>query len=266
MDSLQVLFWATLGSVISLVGGMVLLRATRLRQQVIVYALPFGAGTLLATAFVSTLPEALEDREPSEILMWALSGFLLFFALERLVGWFHHHHHDDVHGGRDRVHTYLVVIGDTLHNAIDGIAIGAAFLVNPAAGITMSIAVAAHEIPQEIGDFGILLGKGLKPRRVIAVNLMSAMATVVMAMATFWLGGLYQLDASPLLALAAGFFIYIAASDLIPDIHEKPHREGTKQAAMLILGVVAIIAVTSALPHAHAESKAQDVVDSHQEY
>ena len=99
MDSLQVLFWATLGSVISLVGGMVLLRATRLRQQVIVYALPFGAGTLLATAVVSTHPEALEDREASEILMWALSGFLLFFALERLVGWFHHHHHDDVHAG-----------------------------------------------------------------------------------------------------------------------------------------------------------------------
>lgn len=243
MDSLQVLFWATLGSVISLVGGMVLLRATRLRQQVIVYALPFGAGTLLATAFVSTLPEALEDREPSEILMWALSGFLLFFALERLVGWFHHHHHDDVHGGRDRVHTYLVVIGDTLHNAIDGIAIGAAFLVNPAAGITMSIAVAAHEIPQEIGDFGLMLHKGLSRGKTLLVNALSALATTVFAVITFALGSANALPMGVLIGISAGFLLYIAMSDIMPELHK--HDRGRRlldwQPVLLVFGVVVVV-------------------------
>lgn len=261
MDSLQVLFWATVGSVISLIGGVLLLQAARLRERIITYALPFGAGTLIAAAFVSTLPEALEGREPRDILLWALGGFLLFFALERLVGWFHHHHHDDVHGHRDRVHTYLVILGDTLHNAIDGVAIGAAFLVNPAAGITMSIAVAAHEIPQEIGDFGILLGKGVSRRNVLLVNLASAAATVVTALGTYWLGHAVHIDTSPLLAIAAGFFIYVAASDLIPDIHEKPQREGTKQAFMLLAGVIIIVAVSLALPHGHGEEP-----DGHDEH
>ncbi|NCU38427.1 ZIP family metal transporter [Candidatus Saccharibacteria bacterium] len=264
MDSLQVFIWATVGSVVSLAGGILLLHASRLRQKVIALALPFGAGTLIAAAFVSTLPEALEGRNAHEVLPWALAGFLTFFVLERLVGWFHHHHHDDVHGNRDRTHTYLVVIGDTLHNFIDGIAIGAAFIVNPTAGIAMSIAVAAHEVPQEIGDFGILLAKGMSRRRVILVNLISAVATIVAAMATYWFGGALHLDTSALLAVAAGFFIYIAASDLIPDIHEKPQREGTKQAAMLLLGVVTIVTVVGLLPHSHVES-AGSVHDEHSE-
>lgn len=242
------------GSVVSLIGGIVLLRASQLRERIITYALPFGAGTLIATAFISTLPEALDGREPHTILPWALAGFLLFFVLERMVRWFHHHHHDDIHGGRDRAHTYLVVIGDTMHNAIDGVAIGAAFLTNPAAGITMSLAVAAHEIPQEIGDFGILLGKGMRRGKVVLVNLVSAVATIVTAMITYWLGHETQFDTAPLLAVAAGFFIYVAASDLIPDIHEKPQHEGTKQAFMLLIGVLVIITVANILPHEHSDA------------
>ncbi len=253
MEGLQVLFWATVGSVFSLVGGIALIGAARVRARVIRYALPFGAGALIAAALFSVLPEALHGKdEPAPILAWTLGGFLLFFILERLLGWFHHHHHHgDENKARNRTHVSLVVVGDTLHNAIDGIAIAAAFLVNPGVGIATAIAVAAHEIPQEIGDFGILLGKGVKSRSVIIINILSALATVVTAMITYALGTATQIDPSPLLAMAAGFFIYVAASDIIPDIHERPRREGNRQAVMLLLGVAVIVGATLAMPHSH---------------
>jgi len=111
--------------------------------------------------------------------------------------------------------------------------------------------VAAHEIPQEIGDFSILLGKGMKPARVVWVNILSALATVVTALATFAIGDASGFNPAPLLAIAAGFFIYIAASDIIPDIHEKPRAEGNVQAAMLLVGVVVLAWVISLTPHAH---------------
>lgn len=252
MEYLTVLLWSVIGSVVSLAGGLALIAHKKLRLKAGRWALPFGAGALLAAAFISMLPEALEHGNVTTILLFALGGFLAFFVLERLIGWFHHHHHDAaVHGARDKTHVAMVVAGDTLHNAIDGMALGAAFLVNPAVGITTSLAIAAHEVPQEIGDFGILLGKGVRPRRVVLINLLSALATVVMALLTFWLGGLAGIDPAPFMALAAGMFIYVAASDLIPDIHEQPQREGNAQALMLLIGVVAITTVALLMPHSH---------------
>lgn len=254
MESLQVLLWAMVGSVVSLVGGIIMIGNRQIRDKAHRWALPFGAGALLAAAFLSALPEALHGQDAQKIMIFAMAGFLAFFILERLLGWWHHHHHDEVHGQRDKTHMALVVVGDTLHNAIDGIALGAAFLVNPSVGITTSLAIAAHEVPQEIGDFGILLGKGMKPRRVVLVNLASALVTVITAMLTFWLGGLAGLDPAPFLAVAAGMFIYTAASDLIPDIHEQPIKEGNLQALMLLVGVLVIGSVALAMPHEHAGS------------
>ncbi len=254
MDYLVVLFWALVGSVFSLIGGLALLSNKKVRTIAIRYGLPFGAGALLAAAFLGVLPEAIEESDVHEAVIYALGGFLAFFVLERTLGWFHHHehhHHDEVHGGKNTTHQWLVVIGDTLHNAIDGVALGAAFLVSPAAGIGTALAVAAHEIPQEIGDFSILLGKGMKPIRVIWVNIVSALATVVAALATFALGDASGFNPAPLLAIAGGFFIYIAASDIIPDIHEKPRREGNVQALMLLVGVAVIAWVISLTAHAH---------------
>lgn len=252
MEYLTVLLWSVIGSVVSLAGGLALIANKKLRLKAGRWALPFGAGALLAAAFISMLPEALEHGNVTSILLFALGGFLAFFVLERLIGWFHHHHHDAaVHGARDKTHVAMVVAGDTLHNAIDGMALGAAFLVNPAVGITTSLAIAAHEVPQEIGDFGILLGRGVRPRRVVLINLLSALATVVMALLTFWLGGLAGIDPAPFMAVAAGMFIYVAASDLIPDIHEQPQREGNAQALMLLVGVTVITTVALLMPHSH---------------
>ncbi len=251
MDSLLVLFWATIGGVVSLLGGILLLTAVKARTQLIKLALPFGAGALIAAAFLELLPEAVEESDIHIVASFALVGFLAFFILERLLGWFHHHHHDEVHGNKNKVHASLVVIGDTLHNAIDGVAIGAAFLISPAVGIATSLAVAFHEIPTEIGDFGILLGKGMRRRNVIIVNLASSLATVVAAMAVYWLGSGEHINPAPLLALAVGFFIYISASDIIPDIHERPRHEGNVQAVMLVVGAAVIALLTLLIPDAH---------------
>lgn len=266
MEYLTVLFWSLIGSVVSLAGGIALLSNKQVRTVAIRYGLPLGAGALLAAAFLNVLPEAIEGSDVHTAVAFALGGFLAFFVLERLLDWFHHHenhHNDTIHGERSATHQKLVIIGDTLHNAIDGVAIGAAFLVNPAAGIGTAIAVAAHEIPQEIGDFGILLGKGMKPRRVILVNLLSALATVVAAVGVYLLGSAIQIDPAPLLAIAAGFFIYIAASDIIPDIHERPRREGNAQALMLLVGVVLIGAIIAVAPHSHEHEHDQEA--SHEE-
>lgn len=265
MELLTVLFWSIIGGVFSLIFGVALLGSERLRVKAIRYGLPFGAGALLAAAFLGLLPEAVEGSDIHSVALYVLGGFLTFFVLERLLGWFHHHHdsfkHAEAPSERDKSHQWLIIIGDTLHNAIDGVAIGAAFLVDPAAGIGTALAVAAHEIPQEIGDFSILLGKGMKARNVLLINLLSALATVVAAVGVFLLGDAAGFNPALLLAVAAGFFIYIAASDIIPDIHEKPRNEANVQALMLLIGVLFVGYVISLTPHNHGHDS-----DSHPEH
>ena len=257
MDVLYVVVWSLVGSVVSLVGGVLLAEKKKKREHFVRYALPFGAGALLAAAFLGLLPEAVHTQEPNVAAGWMLGGFLVFFVLERGLSWFHHHHHDhETEEARDKTHTSLVIVGDTLHNAIDGVAIGAAFLVSPAAGVGTALAVALHEIPQEVGDFGILLAKGMSRRRVILVNVLSALATVVTALLTYLLGTALVVDVSPLLAVAAGLFIYIAAADIIPDIHERPHHEATVQSALLLLGVAVIGGMILMTAHDHSHEPA----------
>lgn len=238
--TLFILLCATIiGSGISLIGGLLLLRSKKYRQHAILLTLPFGAGALLAAAFFDLLPESFELGDPREMLLWALVGFTLFFILERLASWFHHHHdHDDA--VRSSSQRKLIIIDDILHNAIDGLAIGAAFAVSIPTGIITTLAVSAHEIPKELGTFALLLSRGWKDRTVLIANLLTAVATVITAVTVYMLGTGSQLAVGPLLALTAGFFIYVAASDIIPDIHEQPRRVGTIQALTLVVGVVLV--------------------------
>lgn len=252
MDYLVVLFWSLVGSILSLAGGIVLLKAGSKRKDFIRYAMPFGAGAMLTAALLGMLPEAAHSLGLESTMPWVLGGFIIFFILERALSWFHHHHHHgEEDAAKDKAHTWLIVAGDTLHNAIDGVALGAAFAVSPGAGIGVALAILAHEVPQEISDFGILLAKGMKPRRVIIVNIFSALATVVTALITYSLGSASGFDVGPLLALAAGFFLYIAAADIIPDIHERPHKEAGGQISLLLFGVVFVAAVIYSMPHDH---------------
>jgi zinc and cadmium transporter len=236
-----------LGSALSFIGGLLLLRAKRHRELAILLTLPFGAGALLAAAFFDLLPEAFELGEPRALLLWALGGFTLFFVLERCATWFHHHHEHEEKLHQNAQQRRLIIIGDIMHNAIDGIAIGAAFLVNVPTGIITALAVSAHEIPKELGTFALLLSRGWKNKTVILANLATALATITTALIVFFLGSDAHLPVGPLLALTAGFFIYVAASDIIPDIHEQPRRMGTIQAAMLVGGIAIVGTVITLL-------------------
>ncbi len=258
---------ATLGSIISLIGGLYLLYGKWGAQKLQRIAVPFAAGALLAAAFVDLLPEALHDGDPRDVALAVLIAFLLFFVLERTLSWFHHHHEETDHAHQHgRRNAELIIIGDTLHNLIDGIAIGAAFLVNPATGIVTTIAIAAHEIPQEIGDFGLLLSKGMAKKKILLVNFVSALATVVGAVAVFGMGGTLPISEPLLLAAITGFFIYIAASDIIPTIHAEPRRAvANMQTVVLLLGVV-FVGVTTTIAHSYIDQDHADSEESsHQE-
>lgn len=245
MDTFLLLVLAIVaGSAISLAGGAIIFLSKRSRARAIALALPFGAGALLAAAFFDLLPESFELADPRSLLVWALAGFILFFLLERLSSWFHHHHaHDDSKEQKNR----LVMTGDLAHNVIDGMAIGAAFLVNPMSGLITTIAVSAHEIPKELGTFGILLSRGWKDRKVILANIATAVGTLVAASVVFWIGSSVELPEAQLLALTSGFFIYVAASDIIPEIHEQPRRMGTIQAGVLLAGLAFVGTVSTLL-------------------
>lgn len=236
-----------IGSGLSFIGGLLLLRARKNRELAILLTLPFGAGALLAASFFDLLPESFELGDPAELLLWALAGFTAFFVLERCAGWFHHHHEHDTKMHQNVQQRRMIIIGDIMHNAIDGIAIGVAFLVSIPTGIITTIAVSAHEIPKELGTFALLLSRGWKNKTVLMANIATALATLSAALIVYFLGTDAHLPVGPLLALTAGCFIYVAASDIIPDIHEQPRRMGTIQAAMLVGGIAVVGTVITLL-------------------
>jgi zinc and cadmium transporter len=249
---LTVLFFSLIGGVLSLVGGVLLLSKKSTADGLAKYATPFAAGVLLAAALTNLIPEALETADDVSIVMkYVLAGILFFFFLERFLRWFHHHHADD---SKNKASNSLIIIGDTLHNALDGVAIGAAFLIDVPTGIVATIAVAAHEIPQEIGDFGLLLKNGMSRKNVLLVNIFSAFATSIAAVLTFWLGDSHNFPLSALLAITAGFFIYISTSDIIPEIHDE--AGGNKKDIrpwLLLLGALMVV-IISPIAHEYIDS------------
>jgi zinc and cadmium transporter len=258
---LQLIFLSLAGGVFSLAGGVILLSRHKFADKLADYATPFAAGALLAAVFLDLLKDGLEEASADTVLLATLIGMVLFFFAERFLHWFHHHHmHDHDHAEDfDPTTKPLVIVGDTIHNAMDGVAIAAAFLISPATGIITTVAVAAHEIPQEIGDFGLLLSKGMRRRNVLLVNVLSALATTVFAVLTFALGTADVLPIGFLLGLSAGFLLYIAASDIIPDIHEQApkHKLFEWRAILLLIGVL-VVGISVNLAHKYI-----DVEDDH---
>ncbi len=258
----------TTGSLLSLIGGLYLIYGKKGTVALQKIAVPFAAGALLAAAFLDLLPEAGEMDSPKVVALWTLVGFVGFFILERSLSWFHHHHNDEHDQTEHRQTTALIVIADIVHNLIDGLAIGAAFVVSPVTGIITTLAIAAHEIPQEIGDFGLLLAKGMAKRDVLLVNILSAVATVFAAAVVYWLGDALAINQTALLALTAGFFIYIAASDIIPTIHAEPRRKTANLQTLILLVGIVCVGATSAIAHSllHHVDNANHAVDQHQSF
>lgn len=258
-----VLLFSLVGGLFSLCGGILLLGHKKTAQALAKYATPFAAGALLGAAFFDLLPESLHQLDEDKAAFWMLAGIVLFFLLEHFVHWFHHHHE---HKG-DLTPAPLVIVGDSLHNLIDGVAIGAAFLIDTPTGIVAALAVAAHEIPQEIGDFGLLLKFGYTKKRIIVINIISALMSTIGALVTFWLGSEHDLPVGALLAITAGLFVYIAASDLIPTIHEESKRRkvGHLAAALLLLGILTVGVATN-LAHKYIDTEHEETHESGQSH
>jgi zinc and cadmium transporter len=251
-DILLVLIFSLIGGLFSLIGGLLLFVRQSITEKLLHYLTPFAAGALLAAAFSDILVEAAHEGSIDVALRWTMIGIVLFFLVERFLRWFHHHHGDT--DEKTDATIPLIVAGDTVHNFLDGIAIAAAFLINVPTGIVTTIAVAAHEIPQEIGDFGLLLKKGVGRASAIKINVVSSLATSVAAVVFYQLGNTAGIPLAAALGLVAGFLIYIAVSDIFPSIHaHEDKRFAGAQTAMLIVGVLAVSLSTNYL-HKYMES------------
>ena len=208
-------------SAIALVGSLSVLLKPATLDRVILPLVALAAGTLLGGALFHLIPAGMTNVGPLLGGVWVLGGFATFLALEQFLRW--HHSHRAIHTGREPV-AYLILLGDALHNFLGGLAIASTFVIDPKVGVTAWIAAAAHEVPQELGDFGVLIHGGWPKRRAILWNLASGLTFLVGAVLAY--AASFEVDVTPLILFGAGNFIYIAASDLIPEIksHESPVR------------------------------------------
>jgi zinc and cadmium transporter len=204
------------------------------------YLVSFATGTLLATALLELLPHAIEHIGAVPSLSLVLGGLVLFFILERLMIWRHCHviGHCETH----RTAGLLILIGDTLHNFVDGIVLAAAFLSSIPLGIATGLAVIAHEIPQEVGDFAILIESGFSKKRAFIWNMLSGSATIPGALVTLVALDVLQPATPYVLSLSAAGFLYIGLADLIPGLHERLRPGiGAAQFLFILLGIATIL-------------------------
>jgi zinc and cadmium transporter len=237
---IQILISVLIVSSISLIGAFLLFFNKKLIDNILLIFVGFATGTMLGAAFLDLLPEALESEAANHILLYTLSGIIAFFVIERIFYWHHYHGKKDIHP-----FTYLNLIGDGIHNFTDGMAISAAFLINAQIGIATTIAIIFHEIPQEIGDFGILIHGGLSRYKALLYNFISALTAVLGALVAYYLS-FYIQNMTPIIAsFSAGGFIYIATADLVPELHkERSLKKGIIQLALFILGIALIWLLT----------------------
>jgi zinc and cadmium transporter len=239
-------FVAALGtSLAALIGSGAILLAGKQAERFAVWLLAFAIGTLGGAAMLHLVPEALDRRPTEEVMLLFLGGIVLFIVMERSVRWRHTHLHPSDHASdhaRDRAVTAEVLLwGDALHNFIDGVVLGIAFRASPELGWITALAVFAHEVPQEIGDFAVLLATGMKKRRAILLNYASA-ATIIPGaiVASVSLGDVAG-SVAWLLPVAAGGFIYIALADLVPTLHHTRGRGAALAQIALIIAGIAVI-------------------------
>ncbi|MEM2956255.1 MAG: ZIP family metal transporter [Candidatus Pacearchaeota archaeon] len=213
---IQILIATFLVSLISLIGIITLSLKKKLINRILILIIPFAAGALIGGAFLHLIPEASEKISYFLISLFTLLGFTLFFLIEKLFHWRH------CHKGECKVHTfsYLILIGDAIHNFIDGLIIAASFILSYPIGIASTIAIALHEIPQEIGDFSILVYGGIKIKRALLFNFFSALTAILGGIIGFFISESTNL-AIFMLPIAAGGFIYIASSDLLPELRKE---------------------------------------------
>jgi len=263
------LFWIILFSLLSgvlsvLAASLFLVLPVHYRNKAIPHFVSFATGALLGAAFLALIPHALENPEIVDVHnigLTILLGVLLFFILEKFVLWRHCHSHDceahtqinhEAHTEKELAERHtagtLIIIGDAIHNFVDGVLIAAAFLTDFHLGVVTSVAVATHEIPQEIGDFAILLQSGYTRLSALFYNILASLATVVGALLAYYSLASINHILPYVLALAAASFIYIAVADLIPGLHKRTEvSTSVQQISLIVVGVLVIYLVHSTL-------------------
>ncbi len=240
MELLYGLLAVCIVSAISLIGAVTLfIRNTKI-NSVLIYFVSFAAGAMFGDVFLHLIPELIEEGTYTvQTSLFVLSGIVISFILEKIIHW----HHCHLPLGKQHVHSYayMNIFGDMLHNFIDGLIIGAAFLAGLPVGIATTIAVILHEIPQEISDIAIMLHGGMKKTRALLINFLTALTAIAGLLIAFALNSAVENMNAALLAFAAGSFIYIAGSDLIPELHkEVSPRKNFIQLLLFVCGIGAM--------------------------
>lgn len=263
---MELLLWiigfSLIGGILSVIfASSFLLLSDNARNNAVPHLVSFAIGALLGASLLGLIPHALNPElgiDPHDIGLTLLIGLLSFFILEKLVLWRHcHHDHCDVHDPEASAHTHnskaqaagtLIIVGDTIHNFVDGILIAAAFLTDVHLGIVTALAIAAHEIPQELGDFVILLHSGFSRKKALLLNVLSSLGTVIGAVLAYFLLSDMQHLLPYILVIAASSFIYIAVADLIPGLHQKVKPSETlQQISLIVAGTLFIFIAHSTL-------------------
>jgi zinc and cadmium transporter len=254
---MSVLLWIVVtslaGGALSVLGAA--LFALNARPHWVTALVSYAIGALLGAAFLEVLPEAIEfSSSAAEVSGTVLIGILAFFTLEKLLLWRHCHHgnceahelqHVDTHGRSGT----MIMVGDTFHNFVDGVIIAAAFLSDTHIGIITALAIIAHEIPQEVGDFMILLHSGYSKARALSINLLSSVATLAGGVLAYFALQAVQGIVPTLMSLAAASMIYVAVADLIPGLHRRVAlRDTIQQVVLIALGVGTVYLIGVLIP------------------
>ena len=234
----QILLAVLAVSLVSVLGIFIFLVQRKLNRYLFFFV-SFAAGSLLGAAFLDLIPESLEGGYSKSIPVLILLGILSFFILEKFLHWHHHHtghKHEEVHA-----FTYLNIIGDGIHNLLDGALIAISFMSSSSLGIVTTIAIIAHEIPQEIGDIAVLIYGGFSRIKALVFNFLTALTAFLGALIAYFYSNAFEGLGSYITAFAVGGFIYIASTDLIPEIHkEKNLKKSIIQFFLMVLGIILI--------------------------
>lgn len=239
MTLLWIILSTTAIGVFSLVGVFTLALKEKLLHKILLSLVALSAGALMGGAFLHLLPESIEKGGPNTFY-WVLVAFIIFFLVEKILHWRH------CHTNNCSIHSFghMNLFGDSVHNFIDGIIIAASFVVSVPLGITTVIAIALHEIPQEIGDFGVLIYAGFEKKKALLLNFVTAMIAVAGGIFGYYLTTYAENSINYLLPFAAGGFIYIAASDLLPEIRKETDlKKSIFSFAMFLVGILIICVI-----------------------
>ncbi|MDX1535267.1 MAG: ZIP family metal transporter [Candidatus Spechtbacterales bacterium] len=265
-----IILFSIFGSILSLAGGVLLLWKNFLAEKLSLFLISFAAGVLLGVAFLDLIPEGIHAFGSVEkVSIVALITISILFFVERFLWWYHHHRmeteeHTHPHHTIKPGQAYLLLFGDTIHNFIDGVLITAAFLTDFRLGVGVAIGIIAHELPQEIADFSVMLNAGFKKKKVLGFNLLSSLATLIGAVGAYYAFSSVSNMIPYAISAAAGVFIYVALSDLIPTIHhQSEHSRDTLHFVLFASGILLVFILGATIPHADIEQHNEDELLHH---